>query len=75
MVLSLVGNKTDLVNQRKVLREEAHQYAVSIGGTYFETSALQDEGEPLVQLHNVSNRTFLTKGIAKLINVFLIDRY
>lgn len=45
MVLALVGNKTDLVNQRKVLREEAHQYAVSIGGTYYETSALQDEGE------------------------------
>ncbi|KAE8748089.1 hypothetical protein FOCC_FOCC005284 [Frankliniella occidentalis] len=44
MVLALVGNKTDLVNQRKVLREEAHQYAVSIGGTYFETSALHDEG-------------------------------
>lgn len=44
MVLSVVGNKTDLESQRKVTREEAMQYAVSIGGNYFESSALHDEG-------------------------------
>jgi hypothetical protein len=47
MVLSVVGNKTDLESQRKVTREEAMQYADSIGGSYFESSALHDEGDVL----------------------------
>jgi len=45
MVLSVVGNKTDLESQRKVTREEALMYAASIGGNYFESSALHDEGD------------------------------
>ncbi|XP_058466209.1 uncharacterized protein LOC131439331 [Malaya genurostris] len=44
MVLSLVGNKLDLEEKRAVSREEASLYATSIGGNYFETSALQDQG-------------------------------
>ncbi|PSN35768.1 Ras-related protein RabJ [Blattella germanica] len=44
MVLSVVGNKTDLEAGRKVTREEALQYATSIGANYFESSALHDEG-------------------------------
>ncbi|XP_068083749.1 ras-related protein Rab-21 isoform X2 [Anabrus simplex] len=44
MVLCVVGNKTDLASDRKVSREEAFQYAQSIGGNYFESSALQDYG-------------------------------
>uniref|UniRef100_A0A182WLL2 Rab-GAP TBC domain-containing protein n=1 Tax=Anopheles minimus TaxID=112268 RepID=A0A182WLL2_9DIPT len=44
MVLSLVGNKLDLEAKRAVSREEAMQYASSIGGNYFETSALHDQG-------------------------------
>lgn len=43
MVLSLVGNKLDLEEKRAVSREEAALYATSIGGNYFETSALQDQ--------------------------------
>jgi hypothetical protein len=44
MVLSVIGNKTDLESQRQVPREEALQYAASVGGSYFESSALNDEG-------------------------------
>ncbi|KAG8231121.1 hypothetical protein J437_LFUL010447 [Ladona fulva] len=44
MVLCVVGNKVDLASQRKVPRDEAYQYASSIGGLYFEASALQDQG-------------------------------
>lgn len=40
MVLSVVGNKTDLEQKRAVSREEAFLFASSIGGTYFETSAI-----------------------------------
>jgi hypothetical protein len=47
MVLSVVGNKTDLESQRQVTTDEALQYATSIGGTYFESSALHDEGDIL----------------------------
>ncbi|CAH1401593.1 unnamed protein product [Nezara viridula] len=44
LVLCVVGNKTDLESQRKVTREEAEQYAISIAATYFESSALNDCG-------------------------------
>lgn len=44
MVLSLVGNKCDLEEKRKISIDEAKSYASSIGGQYFETSALHDQG-------------------------------
>jgi hypothetical protein len=47
MVLSIVGNKTDLEPQRQVTKDEAQHYAASIGGSYFESSAVNDEGESL----------------------------
>lgn len=40
MILTLVGNKVDLENQRAVSREEAFLYASSINGAYYETSAI-----------------------------------
>jgi len=43
MVLTLVGNKTDLEETRTVSREEAYLYAASIGATYIETSAIKDQ--------------------------------
>lgn len=49
-MLCIVGNKTDLEPQRKVPREEALQYTQSIGGTYFEVSALQDQGNRGTQI-------------------------
>lgn len=45
--MCIVGNKTDLESQRKVSKEEAHTYADSIGATYFEASALHDQGNTL----------------------------
>lgn len=44
MVLILVGNKLDLAQVRKVHSEECRQYAESIGASYHETSALNDNG-------------------------------
>lgn len=44
MVLTLVGNKSDLETSRAVSREEAFLYASSIGASYFETSAVQEQG-------------------------------
>ena len=44
MVLILIGNKLDLAHQRKVDSEECRHYAESIGATYHEISALNDEG-------------------------------
>lgn len=40
MILTVVGNKSDLEDQRSVSREEAFLFASSIGGHYFETSAI-----------------------------------
>ncbi|GAB0097544.1 ras-related protein Rab-5B isoform X1 [Sergentomyia squamirostris] len=44
MVLTLVGSKSDLDEHRAVAREEAAVYATSIGGNYFETSAVTTQG-------------------------------
>ncbi|XP_008549867.1 uncharacterized protein LOC103572851 [Microplitis demolitor] len=44
MVLVVVGNKNDLLDQRKVDSEEARKYATLIGASYYETSVLHDEG-------------------------------
>lgn len=43
MVLTLVGNKCDLMEKRTVSKEEAIVYASSVGGNYYETSAVLDE--------------------------------
>jgi Ras-related protein Rab-21 len=43
MVLCVVGNKIDLAKNRQVSRDEAIQYARSIGATYHECSAMQDQ--------------------------------
>ncbi|CAB3223105.1 unnamed protein product [Arctia plantaginis] len=43
MVLSVVGNKSDLEQYRAVTVSEATQFAASIGAHYCETSALHDQ--------------------------------
>ncbi|KAJ3648406.1 hypothetical protein Zmor_020211 [Zophobas morio] len=43
MVLCVVGNKIDLRENRQVTRDEAYQYARSIGASYHECSAMQDQ--------------------------------
>ncbi|XP_076257823.1 RAS oncogene family member RabX1 [Rhynchophorus ferrugineus] len=48
MLLCVVGNKIDLHDMRKVSKDEALQYANSIGATYHEVSAKTDQGVGLV---------------------------
>lgn len=42
LTLTLVGNKTDLEEQRAVSREEATAYANSLSASYFETSVIEN---------------------------------
>lgn len=44
MVLVVIGNKSDLVQQRQVNDEEGREYATKIGAAYHETSVLHNEG-------------------------------
>ncbi len=39
-VVALVGNKSDLEEQRKIKKQEAEELASSYGMVYYETSAL-----------------------------------
>ncbi|XP_030760219.1 ras-related protein RABF2b [Sitophilus oryzae] len=48
MILCVVGNKIDLSSKRKVSRDEALQYANSIGALYHESSAKTDQGVGLI---------------------------
>ncbi|CAL4107460.1 unnamed protein product, partial [Meganyctiphanes norvegica] len=43
LMLVVVGNKSDLSEQRAVTRATAEEYAQSIGASFFETSALTNE--------------------------------
>ncbi|CAH0717067.1 unnamed protein product, partial [Brenthis ino] len=54
MILSLVGNKSDLESHRAVTASEASQYAASIGAAYCETSALHDQGIDQVFLNTAT---------------------
>ncbi|XP_039498710.1 ras-related protein Rab-21 isoform X1 [Drosophila santomea] len=44
IALIIVGNKTDLEEQRSVTHDEALQYARTVGAQYVETSAKENEG-------------------------------
>lgn len=44
LVLVVIGNKSDLVENRQVSAEEGRLYATKIGASYHETSVLQGEG-------------------------------
>lgn len=44
IVITIVGNKTDLDKDRTVHIDEAQSYAQAVGATFFETSAKQNEG-------------------------------
>uniref|UniRef100_A0A1B0AYR2 Uncharacterized protein n=1 Tax=Glossina palpalis gambiensis TaxID=67801 RepID=A0A1B0AYR2_9MUSC len=61
MILTLVGNKLDLVSERAVSREEAYLFATSIGASYFEISAEMDQG-----LEQVFKNTAF--GLMRLVN-------
>ena len=41
----LVGNKADLVEERKIQREHAEDYAREIGADYHEVSAKSNQGK------------------------------
>ncbi|XP_043262264.1 ras-related protein RHN1 isoform X1 [Colletes gigas] len=51
MVLAVIGNKSDLFNERQVNSEEGRVYAMEIGASYHETSVLEDEGIESVFTH------------------------
>lgn len=44
MILTLIGNKTDLSEKRAVSRDEAFLFASSINGNYLETSTVTEQG-------------------------------
>lgn len=54
LCIIIVGNKTDLKEQRVVTKEEAEKYAKANGFQYIETSALIDDGikEGFISLTN-----------------------
>lgn len=62
MVLILVGNKMDLVREKKVDSDECRLYAQSIGASYHEISVLHDEGVEQVFLKAAMGMMQLSSG-------------
>lgn len=44
VLIVLVGNKSDLYEERKITKDEAESFAIENGVNYFETSAKNNEG-------------------------------
>lgn len=45
MVYYVVGNKTDLLDTRTIMYEEAEEFANSVNAHYWETSVYSNTGE------------------------------
>lgn len=78
IVLTIVGNKIDLIKNRNVPLETAEQYAQSVGAKHYETSAKLNDGieELFLELTNqVSRNEKKMKNAFKLILmcVFVVD--
>ena len=62
MVITLIGNKSDLGSQRKVSFEEGKQFAEEHGlANFFETSAKSNSGVSQL-FHDVARRLLSTKA-------------
>ena len=61
--LSIAGNKLDLERQRVVSKQEAAQYAESVGAHYCETSAKQNRG--IDDLFSSMGKRLLQARVAK----------
>ena len=58
----LVGNKCDLEKERKVSKEQAENYAISVGAKYYETSALNDLNGNVKTVFQECGAMILKKG-------------
>ena len=52
----LIGNKTDLVEERAIDYDAAENTAISLGMTYYETSAKEDVDDILQAFNNLSKK-------------------
>ena len=82
IILCIAGNKSDLERHRVVPRQEATDYAVSVGAQYFETSAKSGRGinelfasmaKRLVESRKLSHRPGSGGGGSLRGNLLVVD--
>ncbi|XP_043664135.1 ras-related protein RabJ [Vespula pensylvanica] len=73
MVLTVIGNKSDLFNDREVDSEEGRFYATKIGATYHETSVLHNDGIENVFLAIAKGLIDLSSGNTQIISSLRIS--
>ena len=82
IILYIAGNKSDLERHRVVPRQEAADYAVSVGAQYFETSAKSGRGinevfasmaKRLLETRKPSNRPGSSSGAGLRGNLLVVD--
>ena len=82
IILYIAGNKSDLERHRVVPRQEAADYAVTVGAQYFETSAKSGRGinevfasmaKRLLETRKPSNRPGSSSGAGLRGNLLVVD--
>ena len=82
IILYIAGNKSDLERHRVVPRQEAADYAVSVGAQYFETSAKSGRGinevfasmaKRLLETRKPSSRPGSSGGAGLRGNLLVVD--
>ena len=82
IILYIAGNKSDLERHRVVPRQEAADYAVSVGAQYFETSAKSGRGinevfasmaKRLLESRKPSSRPGSSSGAGLRGNLLVVD--
>ncbi|XP_046827056.1 ras-related protein RabJ [Vespa velutina] len=72
MVLTVIGNKSDLFNDREVDTEEGRCYANKIGATYHETSVIHNDGIEKVFLAIANGLISLSSGNTEITSALRI---
>jgi len=71
VVYYVVGNKTDLINTRSVMYEEAKEFADSVNAHYWETSVYSNTGKILSRFYVIF--VYTKMDILNILHLYILD--
>lgn len=73
VVYYVVGNKTDLINTRSVMYEEAKEFANSVNAHYWETSVYSNTGKILSRFYVMF--VYTTMVILNILSLHIFNNF